>query len=244
MVYSTVLGVDLQTTGTLRLNSGSSSQEEKVGGSMASKGKSKIEERKQFSHDALDYLDHLYRVAFNLAREPQEARELVQETYVRALNSFEQFSPGTNMRAWLTRILYNFFLDCYHRRKKWVSVEGNSPVEEEGSDYWERVAGEDLGPEGHVLRKELNIQIFEALGKLREDLHTPIILVDVGELSYAEAAEVLSCPLGTIRSRLSRGRRYLHKYLKGYVGTAIEKREGTGKTELQKSRRAYHASGR
>jgi len=84
---------------------------------MVSKGKSKIEERKQFSHDALDYLDHLYRVAFNLAREPQEARELVQETYVRALNSFELFSPGTNVRAWLTRILYNFFLDCYHRRK-------------------------------------------------------------------------------------------------------------------------------
>ncbi|MFQ5850953.1 MAG: sigma-70 family RNA polymerase sigma factor [Candidatus Binatia bacterium] len=190
---------------------------------MVWRGKSKIEERERFSHEALDHLDHLYRVAFHLAREPAEARDLVQETYLRALDSFEQFSPGTNMKAWLTRILYNFFLDLYHQRKKWVSLEGKGSTEEEGVDYWERVAGEDPGPENSFLVKELKIKISEALRKIPEEFRAPIVLVDMGELSYAEAAEVLSCPLGTIRSRLSRGRRYLHMHLKRYMGLEGER---------------------
>lgn len=162
------------------------------------------------------HLDHLYRVAFHLAKEPHEAQELVQETYARALNSYVQFTPGTNMKAWLTRILYNFFSDQYHQKKKWVSVEETGSTEE-GSAYWERVAGEDAGPESHILDKELSGKITEAITKIPEEFRAPILLVDMGDFSYAEAAEILSCPMGTIRSRLSRGRKLLHRHLKGYI---------------------------
>jgi RNA polymerase sigma-70 factor (ECF subfamily) len=186
------------------------------------RGKSKVEKREGFSQEALGHLDHLYRVAFHLAKEQQEARDLVQETYARALDSFEQFSPGTNMKAWLTRILYNFFLDHYHQSKRWVPLEKQSSTGEEVSDYSERVAGDDPGPEGHMLIREMHDKISEALKKIPEEFRAPIVLVDMGELSYAEASEALSCPLGTIRSRLSRGRRYLYKHLKGYIGVEVQ----------------------
>lgn len=180
--------------------------------------KGKAEEREIFSREAMVHLDHLYRVAFHLAKEQDEAQDLVQETYARALGSYEQFTPGTHMKAWLTRILYNFFFDSYHQRKKWVSVEGEISGDEQGSDYWERVAGDDPGPENHILLKELDLKITDALREIPEEFRVPIILVDMGDFSYAEAAEIISCPLGTIRSRLSRGRRLLHELLRGYIG--------------------------
>lgn len=189
---------------------------------MVGRGKSRVERRERFSHEALDHLDHLYRVALHLAKEQQEARDLVQETYARALESFEQFSPGTHMKAWLTRILYNFFLDHYHQSKRWVPLEKQGMANEYGSDYSERMVREDPGPESHILGKELHVKISEALKKIPEEFRAPIVLVDMGDLSYAEASQVLSCPLGTIRSRLSRGRRYLYRHLRDYMGVAIQ----------------------
>lgn len=164
------------------------------------------------------HLDHLYRVAIHLAKESDEAGDLVQETYARALGSYEQFTPGTNMKAWLTRILYNFFFDRYHEKKRWVSADAKEPGDEEAADYWAKVAAEEPGPESHILHKELNTKITEALRKIPEEFRAPILLVDMGDFSYAEAAAILSCPVGTIRSRLSRARRLLHKQLKGYIG--------------------------
>ncbi len=171
------------------------------------------------------HLDHLYRVALYLAKEPDEAQDLVQETYVRALASYEQFTPGSNMKAWLTRILHNFFFDNYHQKKRWISVEDNSVDEEEASDYWEKIPAENPGPESHILLKELNAKIADVLRKIPEEFRSPIILVDMGDFSYAEAAEILSCPLGTIRSRLSRGRRLVYRYLKEYVDIQEKMRE-------------------
>lgn len=193
---------------------------------MVGERKEKVEERERFSRDAMTHLDHLYRVAFHLAKEPDEARDLVQETYARALGSYDQFTPGTHMKAWLTRILYNFFFDSYHQRKRWVSLEEEGPSDQEGSDYWEGVAGDDPGPETLILLRELNIKISDALRKIPEEFRLPIILVDMGDFSYAEAAEILSCPVGTVRSRLSRGRRLLHKHLKGYVKVKEKGPEG------------------
>ncbi len=189
---------------------------------MIQRGKNTTVERGRFSHEALAYLDHLYRVALHLSRDPHEAQDLVQETYLRALDSFEQFAPGTNLKAWLTRILYNYFLDHYNKKKKWVTVETQGLAEEEGLDFWETLPGPEPGPENYIYIKELSIKINEALTKIPEEFRAPIVLVDMGELSYAEAAKVLSCPLGTIRSRLSRGRKYLHKYLKCYTGEEIK----------------------
>lgn len=170
----------------------------------------------------MNHLDHLYRVAFHLVKGRDEAQDLVQETYARALGSYEQFTPGSNMKAWLTRILYNFFFDHYHQKKRWVSVEDEPVAEGNKSDYWEKVPTENPGPESRMLSKELNSKITDALRKIPEEFCVPIVLVDMGDFSYVEAAEILSCPVGTVRSRLSRGRRLLHKYLREYVGIPLE----------------------
>lgn len=183
---------------------------------MAWERKGKDEERERFSREAMTHLDHLYRVAFHLVKEPEEARDFVQETYARALSSYHQFTPGTNMKAWLTRILYNFFYDHYHQKKRWVSVGDRRGEPEEGTSSWERTAAENPGPEEHVLREELSGEIAHALRRIPEEFRGAIVLVDMGDFSYAEAAEILSCPVGTVRSRLSRGRRLLEKYLARY----------------------------
>jgi RNA polymerase sigma-70 factor (ECF subfamily) len=176
------------------------------------------QERERFSHEAMIHLDHLYRVAFYLAKESNEAKDLVQETYSRALGSYKQFTPGTNMKAWLTKILCNFFFHHRKQKKKWLSVEDNFAGDEGPSDYWEQVPTENPGPETHVLLKELKGKITDVLNKIPEEFRLPIILVIMGDFSYEEAAEMLSCPVGTIRSRLFRGRKLVYKELKEYIG--------------------------
>lgn len=171
------------------------------------------------------HFDHLYRVAFHLAQKENEAQDLVQETFARALTSYKQFEPGTNMKAWLTKILYNFFLDRQHQSKRWVSVEEESFRDVGGSDYWDRVQTDNPGPESLLLGKELNIKIAEALRRIPEEFRSAILLVDMGDFSYAEAAEILACPVGTVRSRLSRGRRLLHGQLKVYVAQKDKERD-------------------
>lgn len=165
------------------------------------------------------YFDHLYRVAVHLTKEPDQAHDLVQETYARALSRYEQFAPGTHLKAWLTKILHNLFFDRYREAKRWVSVEENKAGKDEKSDYWQRIPAENPGPESNILREELSNKISDAIKKLPEEFRMLIILVDMEDFSYAEAAEILSCPLGTVRSRLSRGRELLHRYLKDYVST-------------------------
>ena len=172
-----------------------------------------------FTGEVVAHLDHLYRVAFHLVRNPDEAQEYVQETCLRAFHSHEQFTEGTNLKAWLTRILYNYFYDTYHRNKRTVSVEDRPDSFDDGPDYWERVPADEPGPEKNMLQKELSGKISEALRKIPEEFRAPIVLVDMGDLSYSQAAEILGCPVGTVRSRLSRGRRLLHKQLQGYVET-------------------------
>jgi len=166
----------------------------------------------------MTHMDHLYRMGFHLAKERDEAQDIVQETCVRALAAYEQFTPGTNMKAWLTKILYNFFFDHFHQKKRWISVEDRTGEGDEGSDYWDRVPAQNPGPESHILLKERSAKITDALRKIPGEFRAPILLVDMGDFSYAEAAEILSCPVGTVRSRLSRGRRLLANHLKGYIG--------------------------
>jgi RNA polymerase sigma-70 factor, ECF subfamily len=178
------------------------------------KKKNRVVERETFAHEAMIHLDHLYRVAFHLGKDQDQAQDLVQETFVRALASSDQFNPGTNMKAWLTRILYNYFFDSYRHSKRWISTDDSTDPR---SDYSIRILGENPGPERQFLLKELNRQITDVLKKIPDEFRAPIILVDMGDFSYDEAAEILSCPIGTIRSRLSRGRRLMHRYLRAYV---------------------------
>ncbi len=174
--------------------------------------------REAFAREAMTHLDHLYRIAFHLVKEPAEAQDLVQEAYVRALGSSRQFAAGSNLKAWLTGILYNFFFDNYHQKRRWIAAEDSS-WEKNELDDWAKVPTENPGPESYILRKELNTKITDALKKIPEEFRLPITLVDMGDFSYAEAAKILSCPIGTIRSRLSRGRRLLNNHLKVYVSS-------------------------
>jgi RNA polymerase sigma-70 factor (ECF subfamily) len=176
--------------------------------------------RETFANEAMAHLDHLYRLAFHLAKDEDQAQDLVQETFARALAAYDQFSIGSNMKAWLTKILYNFFFDRYHDRKRWISTD--SPADQE-LPYSERLVTDNPGPEDHVLLKELDDQLTAILRTIPEEFRGPILLVDLGDFSYAEAAEILSCPVGTIRSRLSRGRRLVHYKLAAYMGADQKK---------------------
>ena len=174
-------------------------------------------ERERFGSDIMTHLDHLYRVAYYLVKNDTEAQDCVQETCVRALNAQEQFRPGTNMKAWLTKILYNFFYDFYTRNRRTLAAEDLVDAGEQNRDFWETLPTQSLGPESEILARELGIKVHDALRKIPEEFRAPIVLVDMGDFSYAEAAEILSCPVGTVRSRLSRGRKLLHGLLLGDV---------------------------
>jgi RNA polymerase sigma-70 factor, ECF subfamily len=171
--------------------------------------------RETFAREVMVYLDHLYRVALHLARDEEEAQDLTQETFARALASYDQFRPGTNMKAWLTKILQNFFFDRYQQRKRWVSTDDPAG---EGANLRKEPAAQNSGLESHVLSAELSAEITDVLKKIPPEFRVPIVLVDMGDFSYAEAAEMLSCPVGTIRSRLSRGRKLMRSYLGDYLG--------------------------
>jgi RNA polymerase sigma-70 factor (ECF subfamily) len=170
----------------------------------------------RFASEIMTYLDHLYRVAYYLVKNPQDAQDCVQETCARALGSSSQYAPGTNMKAWLTRILYNFFYDAYARKRRMVSVEDLGECGEQ--DFLSTLPAQNPAPEASVLEQELGAKISAALTRIPEEFRAPIVLVDMGDFSYAEAGEILSCPIGTVRSRLSRGRKLLHKELSSYVG--------------------------
>lgn len=170
-----------------------------------------------FATEIMTHLDHLYRVAIHLVRNVDEAKDCVQETCTRALTSRGQFMPGSNMKAWLTRILYNFFYDSYARNQRTVAADDLLDGTD-GADFWEAHAGDGPGPEVRLLERELGAKIGIALKQIPEEFRAPILLVDMGDFTYAEAAEILACPIGTVRSRLSRGRRLLQKHLSSYLG--------------------------
>ena len=155
-------------------------------------GKPKADaKRDTIASEAMVHLDHLYRVAFHLAKDPTDAEDLVQETFVRALAAHEQFERGTNLKAWLTKILHNFFFDHYRQRKRWVSADA---VAQAVSGHWERPGTANPGPESDLLIKELDDQITAALRQIPEEFRTPIVLVDVGDFSYEEPRQSFHAP--------------------------------------------------
>jgi RNA polymerase sigma-70 factor (ECF subfamily) len=165
----------------------------------------------------MTHLDHLYRVAYYLVKNEIEAQDCVQETCARALSAQEQFTPGSNLKAWLTRILYNYFYDFYARNRRTVAAQDIAESGGQMQDFFDTLPGPDAGPETQVLARELGVKIDGALKEIPDEFRAPIVLVDMGDFTYAEAAEILSCPIGTVRSRLSRGRKLLQGILSGYV---------------------------
>jgi RNA polymerase sigma-70 factor (ECF subfamily) len=165
--------------------------------------------------DPLAHLDALHHLARHLTRSATEAEDLVQETYVRALRAAAEFTPGTQLRAWLFRILRNAFLD--QRRR-----EARNPIdlsaEENASDWPDPAAAEGFlrgDPELERLRRVVGEEIEAALGTLSEDART-VVLLDVEGLSEVEISEVMGCAPGTVKSRLSRARATLRERLADY----------------------------
>ena len=172
-------------------------------------GKSGIKE------EAAAYIDQLYRVAYHLTKQKDDADDLVQETYLRAITNYGQFDPGTNLKAWLAKILYNLFVTRYHHEKRMVSLD--QPVADTETSWLDNMESSNPGPEAEFLQTELKDKLKEALDSLSEESATPIVLVDIGGFSYAEVAEIISCPIGTVRSRLFRARAVLAGKLREYV---------------------------
>ena len=171
--------------------------------------------KESVKEDAASYIDQLYRVAYHLTKKEADADDLVQETYLRAISNSESFEPGTNLKAWLTRILYNLFVNRYHHEKRTVSLEQS--MADTGTSWLNNIESSKPGPEAEFLQTELKDKLKEALDELSEESATPIVLVDIGGFSYAEVAEIISCPIGTVRSRLFRARAVLAGKLREYV---------------------------
>ena len=164
-------------------------------------------ERRAFEAEALGYLNSLYGAALRLTRNAADAEDLVQDTYVKAFRSAKQFKAGTNLKAWLFTILYNTFRN--QRRDS-----GRDPVDVD-SDRVELAAPVDpgAGPEARLLRDALDPDLQAALDGLPEAFREAVWARDVDEFSYAEIAEMLGVPAGTVMSRISRGRRMLYERL-------------------------------
>jgi len=170
-------------------------------------------ERVRFEEEALELADQVYRVARRMVGTREEAEELVQDTYARAFRSWKSFTPGTNMRAWLLRILTNLNTD---RGRKVQRTPDLQPLEE--SDYYlaNKVAaaeGEQALDQERVVERLSQGGVVDALAALPHDFRDVVVLVDLGEFSYAEAAQILDVPIGTVMSRLHRGRRILKQTL-------------------------------
>jgi RNA polymerase sigma-70 factor, ECF subfamily len=178
-----------------------------------------------FEREALAQLSSMLAVATRLTRNPAEAEDLVQDTFVKAMRARHQFETGTNMRAWLLRILTNTFINRYRRGGLEKSVlEG--PDADPLADGWIGSATMSAmrDPESVALRPMLEREIREALDELPDEFRLAVLLADVEELSYREIADIMGCPIGTVMSRLHRGRRllktrlYEHARSMGIVG--------------------------
>ena len=171
--------------------------------------------RVRFEEEALELSDQVYRVARRLVGTREEAEDLVQQAYERAFRSWRQFTPGTNMRAWLLRILTNLNIDRGRRQQR--SPQTTS-IDTEAGDYFlynklESQVPEENPDEERVLARLSQDSVVEALAEVPHDFRDVIVLVDIGEFSYADAAQILDIPIGTVMSRLHRGRRILKKNL-------------------------------
>jgi RNA polymerase sigma-70 factor (ECF subfamily) len=172
-------------------------------------------QRAEFESEALPHLDDLYSAASYLCGDRERAAELVQETVLRAFRFFHQFEPGTNCRGWLLTILHNTFRNQYRsRQREGAQIDIDEPAAaREASE----AAGGEGNPETLLLAGVLDEEIVHALGELPEEFRSAVVLVDLQELTYEEGARALGCPVGTVRSRLSRGRRLLGHKLAGYA---------------------------
>lgn len=175
--------------------------------------------RDEFAKEALVHLDSLYGAALRLTRSPSDAEDLVQDAFLKAYRFYDRFEPGTNLRAWLLRVLTNTFINKYRRTTRERRVLDGDESEPVGDGVMSRAAMRALtDPVGDAMRPLLAREIQSALDDLSEEHRLMIVLADIEELSYKEIADIVGCPIGTVMSRLHRARKQMQGKL---IDTAL-----------------------
>ena len=178
---------------------------------------SEVRDRARFEEEALTHAEQLYRIAVRLTGGRQVAEDLVQDTYLRAFRAWRSYRPGTNLAAWLATIMRNANLDELRRQSRRPVQE---PLDDDGDYYlYNRLAEASPQPQDEVLARLSGTAIVSALADLPPNFREVVVLVDVGDFTYADAAGILGIPIGTVMSRLYRGRRLLKRALADRAGS-------------------------
>lgn len=205
----------------------------------------------EFEALALPYLDQLYSAALRLTKNEKDAEDLVQDAFMRAYRFFDKFERGTNMKAWLFKILTNTFINRYRRNVKERSIVDGSERDTVNERFISREASEYAeNPEHYFFERLLSDDILRAIDQLPIDFRMVVILADLQEFSYREIAEIIGCPVGTVMSRLFRGRKLLQKTLRQHAidcGVLPDDGEGADDsharpTDLNEYRRRHSAN--
>src|SRR3954465_4759021 len=189
------------------------------------------EKRAEFERQALVHTDSLYGAAYRLTRNPRDAEDLVQDSLLRAYRFWDSFEQDSNCKAWLLRIVTNTFINEYQRRKRSREVLDAATSEQEATDgvLVHADAREKVSPEKALIHASVSDDVQRALDQLPDDFRTAVILCDMQGLSYKEIADIMECPVGTVMSRLFRGRKLLaadprdFAVSEGYVKDAADK---------------------
>ena len=191
-----------------------------------------------FAEDAMQFMDQLYSTALRMTRNPADAEDLVQETFLKGYRAYERFEAGTNLRAWLFRILTNTYINSYRKKQRRPDETELDEVEE--LFLYRRLAGRESGDFGRSAEDELFSHITsdavkDAIEGLPEQYRMAVLLADVEGFSYQEIADILDVPIGTVMSRIHRGRKKLEKHLYEYArahGFAADDEDMTAETPV------------